>query len=81
MTNAELITTFFSRLEEHVDRVTRVLGDRELDISEFVFDAPTSDGRVVHPENCNVYHFRDGKFAAVKVCGDYVEMRLQFGLS
>mgnify|MGYP003771331063 CR=1 FL=1 len=46
-----------------------------------VFDATTVDGRTVRLENCNVYHFRDGKFAAVKVYGDSVEIPRQFGLS
>ena len=50
-------------------------------ISELVFDATTTEGLVVHLENCNVYRFRDGKFAAVKVYGDSVEMKRQFGLS
>ena len=36
---------------------------------------------LVHLENCNVYRFREGKFAAVKVYGNSVEMRRQFRLS
>ena len=69
------------RFDTHVDRVTRVLVDGDLGISELVFDATTTDGRTVHLENCNVYRFRDGTFSAVKVYGDSVEMRRQFGLS
>lgn len=69
------------RFDEHVDRVTRVLVDGELGISELVFDATTTDGLTVHLENCNMYRFRDGRFAAVKVYGDSVEIRRQFGLS
>lgn len=68
------------RFSEHVDAVTRVLVDGDVGISELVFDATTIEGLVVHLENCNVYRFRDGKFAAVKVYGDSVEMKRQFGL-
>ena len=77
----EFFAAHVARFDDHVDRVTRVLVDGELGISELVFDATTVDGRTVRLENCNVYHFRDGKFAAVKVYGDSVEIRRQFGLS
>jgi len=73
-------TAHTGRFTDHVDRVTRVLADDEGGISELVFDATTTDGRTVHLENCNVYRFRDGKFAAVKVYGDSVTIRQQFGL-
>lgn len=80
----EELRAFFAmhlgRFTEHVDRVTRVLADGDAGISELVFDATTTDGRVVHLENCNVYRFRDGKIAAVKVYGDSVTIRHQFGL-
>lgn len=80
----EELRSFFSahtgRFSDHVDRVTRVLVDGDAGISELVFDATTTDGRVVHLENCNVYRFRDGKFAAVRVYGDSVTIRHQFGL-
>ena len=69
------------RFSEHVDRVTRILVDGDVGISELVFDATTTDGVTVHLENCNVYRFRDGRFANVKVYGDSVEMRRQFGLT
>ena len=74
-------TAHTGRFTDHVDRVTRVLVDGDVGISEFVFDATTTEGLVVHLENCNVYRFRDGKFAALNVYGDSVEMKRQFGLS
>ena len=80
----DALRTFFAahtgRFTEHVDAVTRVLVEGDLGISELVFDATTTDGLVVHLENCNAYRFRAGKFAAVKVYGDSVEMKRQFGL-
>jgi len=65
------------RFSDHVDRVTRVLVDGELGISEIVFDATTTDGHPVHLENCNVYRFRDGLFAEVRVYLDTVTMAAQ----
>ncbi len=80
----EELRAFFAahtgRFTEHVDRVTRVLVDGDRGISELVFDATTTDGLTVHLENCNLYRFHDGKFTALKVYGDSVEMRRQFGL-
>jgi len=77
----EFFAAHTGRFSDHVDRVTRVLVDGEAAISELVFDATTTDGLKVHLENCNMYRFRDGKFAAVKVYGDSVEIRRQFGLA
>lgn len=74
-------TAHIGRFTEHVDRVTRILVDGDIGISELVFDATTTEGRVVHLENCNLYRFRDGKFAAVKVYGDSVTIRREFGLA
>ena len=79
----EELRAFFSdhvsRFDTHVDRATRVLIDGDRAISELVFDARTTDGRTVHLENCNVYRFRDGRFAAVQIYADSVELRRQFG--
>ena len=72
-------TDHVARFDTHVDRATRVLIDGERGISELVFDAVTRDGRTVHLENCNMYRFRDGKFAAVRIYADSVELRRQFG--
>ncbi|MGI9657641.1 MAG: nuclear transport factor 2 family protein [Gaiellaceae bacterium] len=77
----EFFAAHTGRFSDHVDRVTRVLVDGDAGISELVFDATTTDGLTVHLENCNVYRFRDGRFAAVKVYGDSVEIRRQFGLA
>lgn len=74
-------TAHVARFSDHVDRVTRILVDGDRGISELVFDATTAAGRSVHLENCNVYRFSDGRFAAVKVYGDTVTMRRQLGLS
>lgn len=68
-----------ARFAEHVDRVTRVIVDGDLGISELVFDAVTVDGRPVHLENCNVYRFRDGLFHEVHVYLDTVTMARQLG--
>lgn len=67
------------RFAEHVDRVTRILVDGDLAISELVFDATTTDGRPVHLENCNVYRFRNGRFHEVRVHLDTVTMGRQLG--
>ncbi len=72
-----LFAEHVGRFSEHVDRVTRVLVDGELGISEIVFDATTTDGDPVHLENCNVYRFRDGLFAEVRVYLDTVTMAAQ----
>ncbi len=73
-------TEHVARFTTHVDRVTRVLVDGESGISELVFDAETTDGRPVHLENCNVYRFRDGAFAEVRIYADSYEFRRQVGL-
>ena len=77
------LRAFFSahvgRFSEHVDRVTRILVDGDLAISELEFDAVTHDGRPVHLENCNVYRFRDGLFHEVRVYLDTVTMARQLG--
>ncbi len=79
----EALRAFFAahvaRFDSHVDRVTRVLIDGETGISELVFDATTADGRSVHLENCNVYRFRERRFAEVRVYLDTVTMALQLG--
>jgi ketosteroid isomerase-like protein len=73
----EALRAFFAahvvRFDTYVDRVTRVLIDGDTGISELVFD-PTADDRRVHLENCNVYRFRDGLVAEVRVDLDTATM-------
>jgi ketosteroid isomerase-like protein len=77
----EELRAFFAehvgRFSEHVDRVPRVLVEGEAGISEIVFDATTTEGYPVHLENCNVYTFRDGLFAEVRVYLDTITMQEQ----
>lgn len=76
----EFFTAHVARFSSHVDRVARVLADDDRAVSELVFDAETVDGKPVHLENCNVYRFRGGKFAEVRVYADSFELRRQLGI-
>jgi ketosteroid isomerase-like protein len=79
----ELRAFFESLLTRFVDRsedTTRVVVDGDRAFSELVLEGDAPDGRHVRFENCNVYRFRDGRFAAIRVYGDAATMRRQIGV-